>query len=101
LNSLQSLEEKWANEARKEHDKKERRKNSASKTEQVNAEQPQDTNTSFGEADQLEPVEATKVSMCSLCKSYIERGEAIVNAGDGWVHAACASNCGWPVAGNE
>lgn len=71
------------------------------KTEDVNAEQPQDGNNVFTNGETLEPVEAHKFSMCSLCHSYVEHGESIVTAdGTAWVHEVCARREGWPVAGD-
>ena len=86
----ETLEKKWA---------KEREQEKQGKTEQVTSAQPQDGENSFGDAELLEPVTATKGGMCDGCRSYIERGEAIVHIGDRWVHAVCAANAGLSVSG--
>lgn len=73
-----------------------------SKSEQVSAEQPQDGVNTFADAETLEPVIATKGGLCSICKSYIERGESIVSAdGTSWVHTPCALQQSWPIAGDD
>lgn len=71
------------------------------KTEALTSEQPQDGVNAFADGETLEPVEAHKFSMCSICHSYIERGESIVSAdGTAWVHTVCARQAGWPIAGD-
>jgi len=82
---IAALERKWANE-RRQHSKRRQATSAVVEPEEC------------AEAPVLEPVEATKHGMCPLCRSYIERGEAIITAdGSKWVHAACAENAGWPV----
>jgi hypothetical protein len=93
------LERKWANEQRQLDERNARQVAQTT----VEDEPPQavvvhDPANEDGPAP-LEPRLATVSTLCRLCCSYIERGEAIVSAdGVTWVHAACAETAGWSVA---
>lgn len=76
------LQEKWEHEA-----------------EQRKAREVQEGEDRVGPGPELESKLATVGDKCSLCKSYIERGESIVTAdGSECVHTACAEQQGWEVS---